>query len=216
MASAALRIVCDIESGKIFRHPLSGEEFTLADWTQGSQIPIEFFPVKRKQSGVAPFFDAVDVNGVSCRCYLALIDGTTYASQTTWTGQPNAVAANGGLSNYFEAVLNLNTTELNAKIGSSLVVSDVYLVFQLDDGSGWRTVYQAIQRIKRAAIVPGAAVAAPTPSEDYYTREQVANLFLQLAENPAGFGPILVSQDGTQKGRLVLGNHGELQIEPLT
>ena len=220
IVSGALKIIIDVESGESFLSKVTGSALKLSSFFQGSIIPLEIYPVTRIANavGATPFAD-VSVTGLNCRVYLIEATGeTTLASQVTFTAQAGPVPANGNAENYFEGNLDLNTTEMNTHIDTTLSLAigaksgDTYFVVQYDIAGGWRTILQTKLGVIKSAVAPVGAISMPTPAAAYYTIQQLENLFASLSSNPAGVGLPLTSPDGTKSGQYVLGDNGNPQF----
>jgi len=111
-----------------------------------------------------------------------LDDATPLAQQQTW-------AADSTL-NFFEGVLDLNTSALNSFVGATVTGVDAYFQIQIGQTGGQQTtVYQRKILILNSVTQP--TTTAPDVLNTYYTAQQSDGLFLKSIGTNGQFITIL-------------------------
>jgi len=215
--ASELRIYVDIVKGTLLSEINPTVDFTLPSWIQYSARTLQIVPVKPTNGVKAPFWSKVDIDNLTLKVGIGPAAGAEapIAAQYTWAKVYDSGSTGPG---YFTAILDLNTTEVNAAIGSAAGVSSTFEIQFAESGY----IFGAVQLdtyIRGAVIPAGSGGSAPTPSNSYLTRDDVLALFNQcvrFAGNPLGASIKLDSIDGTQHGLLRVNNDGSFSADNQT
>lgn len=204
----------DIVNSELVLGLNNATQFQFGKIFQGSALSLRIFPVKPTNNQFAPYFTLVDISGLLARVSIGPRIGATalLASQDVWT---KAFSDGSGTVGCFTAVLNLNTTELNAAIGS-LDSYTAYLEIQLSETAAWRPVAQRSITILPTVWDPSGAASLPGAAANYPTIEMMKALCVLVNGNPNGRGFTLADQTGVKRSVVYLGADGELHTEGVT
>lgn len=205
MAAAYLELFCDIVNRKLVSGVISSAAFVLNDLYQGDKLSIRFWPLRPTNAAVRSTFAKVDIDSLSLRLAIGAAAGaeSLLASQTTWSKQYD----DGAQTGYLYADLDLNTTEMNAAIGSASFITS-FIEARLSDSGVERVVFQQAIRVLAGVITPSGSGSLPLPETTYFTQAEVLALFAQLAPNGAGRTITLTSPDGTKQRIIGVNNDG--------
>ncbi len=190
-------------AGRVGTNGWDGSPFTFANtriW-QAAQLRIRWYPIKPDGQFA---YVLVPVAGL----VLDIAVGPRAGAENILARQ-NAWTATG---DYLEAVLNLNTTNLNTAIGTSDSYS-TYIEISLTENGNERPAYQEAITILSRVIGPAGDAALPAAASQFLTREQSMAMFVRFVENIAGATIELTSLDGTHIRLIGCNNDGSAQDE---
>jgi hypothetical protein len=212
----------DIVNSELVLGLNNATQFQFGKIFQGSAISFRIFPVKPTNNQFAPYFTLVDISGLLARIGVGPRAGATalLASQDVWTPQftdkdGTLTGAIPGTFGCFKAVLNLNTTELNAAIGSSDSYSTIFEI-QLSEAAAWRPVAQRTISITPTVWDPSGAANLPSAAANYPTIEMMKALCVLVNGNPNGRGFTLQDSTGAVTRVCYIGTDGEFHAEAET
>lgn len=187
--------------------------FVLGPFYQGSALNLRIYPVVPTGTGiVAPFFSQLAIDSLDIQVAVGPRAGaeSILANQYTWSRQTAFDSEND--RRYFYASLDLNTTNLNAAVGTSDSYQ-TYFEILLSRGSTFVAVFNTAITINAVVKDPAGAASAPTPAASYYTASQIDALFVRwnnaLFSANAGRNIVLLSPSGTRTRELGVGDSAE-------
>ena len=204
----------DIVNSELVLGLNNATQFQFGKIFQGSALSLRIFPVKPTNNQFAPYFTLVDISGLMARVSVGPRAGATalLASQDVWT---KSFSDGSGTIGCFTAVLNLNTTELNAAIGSSDSFATLFEI-QLSEAAAWRPVAQRSISIIPTVWDPSGAANLPSAAANYPTIEMMKALCVLVNGNPNGRGFTLQDATGAVKKVCYVGTDGEFHTEAVT
>lgn len=205
----------DIVNSRLVLGLNNATNFVFGKIFQASALSLRIFPVKPTNTFSAPYFSQIDVSGLLVRASIGPAAGATalLASQDVWTKVTTPDPS--GLKNYFTAVLNLNTTELNAAISTSQTFASTFEI-QLNESSAWRPVCQEAITVLATVWDTTGAVSLPGAAASYPTREEMKAMCVLVDGNPNGRGFTLQDSAGGNKKIIYVSTDGELHTEAVS
>lgn len=207
MAATPIDLYNDVVNNVLVLGLNNREKFRITDRQifQGAKLPFRWYPCRPTNSLSAPFFTLIPVTGLTLDVILGPRSGaeSALARQNSWTDS--------GLG-YLEATLNLNTTELNAAIGSSDSYS-TYFEINVTDAGDERPSYQEAISVIPVVKGPGTSSALPTSPVEYLTAAQIRAEFVRFFNNPSGSTIELLSPDGGSSRLIGCNDDGTAQDE---
>lgn len=196
---------------KILRD-LNGNTALPMSFFQGSNVSLRVYIARPTGAVTGARYAKVDISALSLQVAIGPRAGAEAikAAQYTWTKQISPDSA--GLSGYFYADIDLNTTDLNTAIGTSESYES-YLEFRISEsGASYRVITQAKFTLQSVVKDPGSASSTPTPSSSYLTRDECLELFVlwdnRNRSGNAGRNVVLVSPDGAHTRTIGVDNDG--------
>lgn len=195
--AAEIELFNDLTNSELVKGLNDKSAFTLKSFFQGAQIDLKLYPIKPIVGAVSPnYYSLVSTATLLPFVYVGPAPGATalLAYQDVWTLD----ATNG----FFRATLNLNTTEMNAAIGSTGTFSTTFEI-QWSDSGVRRTTYQSGITMKATVFDPTGAASLPASSVGYYTKAELDAMFVKWDNygTPSSWGKALntVSPDGASQ-----------------
>jgi hypothetical protein len=204
--SAYITLYADIINKRLVTSLTNSSAFNgVATAFQYAIYNFRVYPVKPNGNVTGTLYTVLDLDNLTLKMGVGARSGSesllAYTAPGSWTKNYDSGASGPG---YFSGQFDLNTTEMNAAIGSSDSLSS-YFEIQLGDSAEYRTIYNAGITVYSTVMTSGAAATLPTAADQYYTKEEVAGLFAKL------FGSetiTLQSPDGTRFRTLGVDNDG--------
>ncbi len=199
----AIDVFLDISKpqGALVRSLTDASPPTFGPFYQGALLKLRVYPVVPTGASIGTLFSKVSLSTLDLQVVVGPAAGaeSIKAAQYTWSKQQ--VADSDGLSGYFYADLDLNTTDLNNAISTNATYSTIMEFLLSRDAGAYSPVYQVDIQVKAIVKGPSGAASIPTPAVEYLTRAQAMELFVlwnntvRAANN--GRSIITVSPDGS-------------------
>ena len=174
--------------------------FVLPAFQKYETVPFEIVIVEPavEAAGLSRF-NRVDISNLSISVAVndTFDSATPLAYQPTWAKNED--------ENVFSAELELNTALVNAYIGSSDSKTP-YFEIEVQEGTARSKIFQASITLKNS--VTTVSPAAPTPLDEYYTKQQAEAQFIRKVMG-AGEQITMVSPSGNYLRILGVGDAGE-------
>lgn len=208
-ATAFIELYNDITNGRLIIGPTAsgwdGQSFKLAETKiyQGSKLPIRYYPIK--PAGQYSYV-YVSLDGLALDIALGPRAGAEaiLARQNIWTPSDDG--------RYFEATLNLNTTEMNNAIAAADTFS-TWFEINLSIAGAFRPTYQEQISLQSVVIGPSGAANLPTAAVEYLTAAQLRAEFVRFSGNRNGATIELPSPDGASFRLIGCNNNKTAQDE---
>lgn len=207
--AAELVLYNDIQNRRLVQGLTRDAAVQVRDLYQGEQLSIKWYPVVPTGTVTGDRFSKVALATLSLAMYIGPRAGADAikAYQTTWT----PVYDETGTTGYFSGSIDLNTTEMNAAIGTADEITSLYLEIKLTESGATRVVHQSQLRIVSVVKDPSTSASLPTAAQNYLTREECMAMFVQWANTtPAVYGKpvVLTSPNGIHTLTLWVDNDG--------
>lgn len=187
-----LKLFVDVDRKALVKSATSTSGFVLPVLFQGDTIGVELTCLTANPTGgLSSPYSKVTLTGYSLRVGI----GSTPTGSGTDT--PAALQTSftlNGDDTTFSGTLALNTSGINTLIGSASSVAAVFEI-ELTSGSEVTTIYQGAITLKADLLETGATV--PTPTDEYYTKNQSNQLFAQAVPTQNGTEYYIPNQAGT-------------------
>lgn len=210
--AAEIELFNDLTNSELVKGLNDKSTFTLKSFFQGAQIALKLYPIQPIVGAVSPnYYSKVPASTLLPFVYVGPAPGATalLAYQDVWSYD----STNG----CFSATLNLNTTEMNAAIGSNGTFSTTFEI-QWSDSGVRRTTYQSGITMKATVFDPTGAASLPGLATAYYTKAELDAVFVKWINSEAqslGKGISLYSPDGASIRTLGVRNDKSAQDDIL-
>lgn len=204
--SATINLFLDVENKLLVTSLTNASPFRgLATAYQYAYYNFQVTPVRPNGNVTGTLYTKLDLDNLTLKMGIGARAGgedlLAYTAPGSWTKNYDSGASGPG---YFSGAFDLNTTEMNTAVGSSDSISSFFEI-QLGDSGNYRTAYNSAITIYATVMTSGAAASLPTVADQYYTKEEIAGLFVKLYGSET---VTLVSPDGTRFRTLGIDNDG--------
>lgn len=195
--AALVEIFNDVVNQRLVQGLNNSEAKPLPAIFEGSDLNIRLRFIEPTNSGRAPFYSLIEPGSLIAYIAIGPRAGTqdikAFQSSFTLTlVDPETGDAEPYSDWYFSGSLDLNTTELNAAIGSA-DTWNTFIEIGLQSTSGRRVTYQQPITIQSVVKTPGGAAAVSIPGETYYTRDEMDERFVPWLNPRAGLQLSIIS-----------------------
>lgn len=198
MATTDIKLFCDVLNNTIVQGLDNGNPYQFGTLYQFGAYLIQLTPclpnytLRGNQFTKIPLANLVPKIGIGPRAGAEAL----LAAQFTWTP---VFDAGGSGTGYFQAVLDLNTTEMNTAVGSSDGIT-TYLQLDISESGNNRTVLQQNVDVVASIFDPVSPGEIPVPEAGIYSRAEMDAIFVRWDNNlvaSRGKNVVLYSPDGT-------------------
>lgn len=204
MASVELKLYVDLTNRQLVRGLRDTTPFTLPAFYQEDDVRMNLAIMKViPDAGPYDPYEKLAHSGLSVVCKVATTAPVILAAGTsTYNSSTNTL----------DLTLDLNTGAMVTAMSGQTSITP-FIEFELDDGDGNITAYQAQITVKKEYIT--GASASPDPLDTYLTANQSDGRFVRKVV-PAGEGITFTSPDGTKQFFLYIADDGSIHADQIS